>query len=101
QLQNLITEPFGKQNAILDEIVSPAQWERLRQIAYQVEVGRIGFANALTEGRLGDDSGVHEQQTELVQRKAKEAEAKAKADILKILARMQDEILAELTPEQR
>lgn len=92
---------FANSQALLDELLSPSQWDRLRQMAYQVEVGRVGLAHALTRGRLGDDSGVHGQQADAIQRKAELEEAKARAEILRILARMQDEVFAELTPEQQ
>lgn len=85
----------------LDEIVSPSQWGRLRQMAYQVEVARMGLASALTQGRLGSDSGVHGQQTDTIRRTAEDAEARAKAEIVRILAEMQQEVLAELTPDQQ
>lgn len=90
-----------KSQAFLDELISPGQWERLRQMAYQVEVGRKGLAGALTQGRLGDDSGVHGQQTDAIQRRAEKADAKVKPEILRILARMQAEVLAELTAAQQ
>lgn len=92
---------LANSQALLDELLSPGQWDRLRQMAYQVEVGRMGLASALTGGRLGDDSGVHGQQTDAIHRKAGQEDAKAKAEIVRILTRMQDEVIAELTPEQQ
>lgn len=90
-----------KSQTFLDELISPEQWSRLRQVAYQVEVGRMGLVDALTQGRLGTDSGVHGQQTDAIRRKTENAEAKAKAEIVRILTKMQNEVIAELTPDQQ
>ncbi|MEO8269443.1 MAG: hypothetical protein ABI557_06985 [Aureliella sp.] len=90
-----------KSKKFLGELISSEQWIRLRQIAYQVEVGRIGLANALIRGRLGADTGIRGQQLDSIRKKSEEAEARAKADIEKIHPQILEEALAALTPEQR
>ena len=92
---------LAENRSILDEILSPEQVARLKQAAYQVEVGRIGIGEALATGALGRDCGVNEnQKTHLLQAAAK-AEERAQKEIAAILARTQQEVLAELSPQQR
>ncbi len=87
--------------AAIEEILQPDQIARLKQVAYQTEVTRIGLGEALTSGRLGHDVGVHENQFTNIVDKAKKAEARAAAAIAKIRQQAQDEVLQELTAEQR
>lgn len=70
------SEHRKKSELFLDEILSSKQWQLLKQAAYQVEVGRIGLGPAITAGRLGEDIGIHEQQREQVERKAKEIQSR-------------------------
>ncbi len=85
----------------LDEIFLPNQWVRLKQIAYQIEVSRIGFGRALSSGVLGRDVGVFEAQHTHLSQKALEIEARAAKEIGEILRQAQIEMLKELSTEQR
>jgi len=87
--------------SIFDEVLTPAQNLRMRQIVFRIEVSVIGLAAALTEGRLGEEVKVYENQVTRIQERGKEIESRAKAEILAILKRSEKELLAELTPEQR
>lgn len=84
-----------------DEVLTPAQKLRMRQVVFRIEVSVIGLAAALTEGRLRDEVKVYENQVTRIQDRGKEIEARTKAEILAILKRSEKELLAELTPEQR
>ncbi len=44
------------------EILDPIQIARLEQIVRQVEVSRVGFANAILQGFLGQDAGVQDNE---------------------------------------
>lgn len=86
---------------ILDELMSPTEWKRLRQIAYQVEVWRMGLGESLANGQLGVDAGILEQQRDVIQRKAAKIQSDVDAQIMKILIEAQSELLNELPVEQR
>lgn len=83
------------------ETLTPDHMERLRQLAYRYEVSAIGQATALADGRLGADAGVHEQQRGQILRKGEDLEARTRACIEAIRKQAEEELLAELTPEQQ
>lgn len=91
----------ARSSQLLDEVLTPNQWKRLREIAYQVEISRLGLGIAIAHGRLGRDIGVTENQVTNLQEKASKIQRKAEQEILKILIAAQKELLAELSPEQR
>ena len=64
----------AKWTELCDEALTPDQWERLRELAYQIEVYRVGFDGALTAGRLGSDVGVFENQKSRLSQKASQVE---------------------------
>ena len=90
-----------KNKQLVDELLTPAQWKRLRQIAFQVEIARIGLGKALTEGRFSPEVGIHENQKTHIVEKAEEIEARTAETISRLLANAQRELLSELAPEQR
>ena len=79
----------------------PAQLERVRQLAYQVEIWQEGIGISLTDGRLGSEIGVHEGQKENLADRAAKIEAEARAAIIEIRAKARAKLFKELTPEQR
>ncbi|MFK7737758.1 MAG: hypothetical protein AB8B50_17120 [Pirellulaceae bacterium] len=85
----------------LEEILLPEQLVRLRQIAYQVEIAQTGIGEALTEGRLGQEIGVHDDQKQNLMERAAKIEEEARLAILVIRAKARAKLFAELTPEQR
>jgi hypothetical protein len=97
----LIAIAIARNEAVLDEIISPSQWLRLREIAYQTEIARIGIANAIATGRLGRDIGIYDNQKSSLCTQANRIEAKAAVAIAKVLKAAQLELLSELTPTQR
>lgn len=91
----------AERNAFLDEVLTPGQWARLKQLAYQTEVARVGLGEAFSTGQLGRDVEVYENQITHLRERAGEIETKAAAAITKILADAQAELIAELTLEQQ
>ncbi len=86
---------------LVDEVLPPTKQKRLREIAYQIEVSRVGLGNALTQGKLGEDVGVYENQRTTIREKAERIELKMREQIRLVMEQAQDELLQELTPEQR
>jgi GGDEF domain-containing protein len=85
----------------LEEILLPEQLNRLRQIAYQVDIAQTGLGEALTQGRLGEEIGVHEDQKQNLMDRAAKIEEETRQAILAIRAKARAKLFAELTPEQR
>lgn len=92
---------LAKSEQFLDELLTPRQWERLREVAYQLEVARIGLGQSLSDGRLGKDIGVLENQKSHLLEKANKIDARVEAAIVKLTKEAQAEMMAELSPEQR
>ncbi len=85
----------------LEEILLPEQLVRLRQICYRYDVATRGIVTALTDGRLREAAGVHDNQVAHLQQKGQEIEEKARRDILAIMKRVEEEMFAELSADQR
>lgn len=85
----------------LDEIMPPDKLERLKQLAYQIEIGRVGMGAALADGKLGEDFGIYENQKTLIRKRASEIEEKLREKIKLAQADAQRELLRELSVEQR
>lgn len=85
----------------LNEIISPQELDRLRQLAYQVEIARVGLSNALVSGFLGLHSGVEQYQKPALTIRGEQIEAKAEIASKKVVAAAWLELFQELSPLQR
>jgi transcriptional regulator of met regulon len=85
----------------LDEILDPIQQDRLRQIVYQIEISRIGPAEALITGFLGKEVGVETYQKTAMRIVAESADVRAKRSILEIVSASRESVIAELSATQR
>lgn len=83
----------------LGEILLPQQMERLAQISAQASAR--GGARSLVSGTLAEKLNITDEQKEALQAKAEELQKSLDAKIEKLRSQMQDELLAELTPEQQ
>lgn len=87
--------------AAIEEILLPQQLERMRQLAYQVEVSNTGLGKALVDGRLGEEIGVYDKQKEELLRQAEKIDAEMRAAIVRIKAEARKKVFAKLAPDQR
>jgi hypothetical protein len=101
KLRSQLAKERNSREEWLDELLTPAQWKRLRELAYQTEIARVGWGEALTKGRLGRDAGVTENQHTALRNRVGKIEAETQQKILQLLAESQEKILAELSTEQR
>lgn len=85
----------------IEELILPSQMSRLRQIAFRIEVSRIGLGPSLAYGRLGSEAGIYTNQVNRLMLKWKHISERADNEIQKILERAEEELIGELTPEQR
>lgn len=86
-------------NAI-EEILLPDQLTRIRQIASQVEISKMGLGPALTRGKLGQELKVRPEQKPDLIRLAKRLDEETKAKILELKRQAREELLSSLDPEQ-
>lgn len=101
EIQAMLSDREKANRAVLDELLTPSQLARLSEIVFQIEIARVGIGEALTNGLLGADIGVNENQKTSLKKKAQQVEAKVSAAWARILEEAQAEMLAELSPEQR
>ncbi|MCF7961131.1 MAG: hypothetical protein K9M08_10335 [Pirellula sp.] len=107
ELQNPedVTLRIDSQNAknaqLLDSILTPLQWERLKQVAFQIEVASLGFGEALTNGLLGAEVGIADSQKASIREKAKRIEDNLSIAIEKLFFDASGEMFRELTTEQQ
>lgn len=101
EFSKLMEENRAQAETAIEEILLPTQLERVRQLAYQIEVSQDGMGEALTAGRLGQEIGVHEDQKQNLVDRAAKIEAEAQAAIIAIRAKAREKLFKELTPEQR
>jgi hypothetical protein len=88
------------ENAI-EEILTGPEISRLRQIAFRIEVSRIGLSAALVLGRLGTEVRIYDNQKHSVFERGSLIESHARQEIDEIRQRAEADILSTLTPEQR
>lgn len=100
-IKELMQESREQAEAAIEEILLPAQLERVKQLAYQIEIAQAGLGSALTDGRLGEEIGIHEDQKQNILDRAAKIEAETRKAILAIHARAREKLFAGLTPEQR
>ncbi len=100
-MATMMAENRQKMEGALEEILLPEQLKRIRQLAYQVEIARIGLGESLTDGRLGKEIGVTDNQKQHLSEKAAAIENEVRAAVAKIRAAAQAQLLRELSTEQR
>lgn len=101
EFRNMMQENQQAAEAAIEEILLPEQLERIRQLAYQVEVSQTGLGEALVSGRLGKEIDVHEDQKQHLTDRAAKIEEEARQAIIEIRAKARAKLFAELAPEQR
>ena len=87
-------------NQAVEEILLPEQMERIRQIAYQVEISKLGLGPALTRGKLGTELKVRPEQKPDLIRLAKQIDEETAAEILELKRKARERLLASLDSEQ-
>ncbi len=86
---------------VVEKIVGVARQKRLSQIAHQIEVARVGFDGALTNGYLGRELGLDKIQRNTLEAKSKRLGEEEREGIKLITNSERAEVLNELLPLQR
>lgn len=100
EVQTLFAKQRLERESSLSEIVDPNQLRRLKEVAYQIEIARVGMGEALTNGFLGAEIGVEVYQKSALKIVADAAELRASEAILKVRALSLEALLSELSSSQ-
>lgn len=83
------------------DLLLPSQQDRLKQIALQMHMKSAGTTTAITNKAVAEALDITPEQTEKLQAKSKELQKKLAEQIEQLKEKMKNELLAELTPQQR
>ncbi len=87
--------------AMLEELLTPEQKERLKQLNYRIEIANIGLAKSVERGFLSKRVALNADQKSIVVEKAHEYEKDLAAAFFNARVAAEEQILAELAPDQR
>lgn len=85
----------------LRSLLTTSQIDRLSQITYYVEIAYIGLPQAITDGRLGEDIGVHDNQKERLRLRGQEIFSQTAKDIRALKEKLHGEVMHLLTEAQQ
>ncbi len=99
---DVIKREFSDRAAtILEEILLPRQLERLKQIAFRIEISQRGLTEAISVGELSKAIGVNENQKRNLMVKGQAIESRIAEKIQDAQNEGIRDLLQELTPEQQ
>ncbi len=101
EFQKRIAERKKIAEIALEEILLPEQFARLNQLMYRIEITNLGWSNSLVSGRLGTAVGVYENQYTHLKDRIAQITAETERKIATLRQEAEQQILLELTPEQR
>ena len=101
RLKDTLAELKEKQKDELNNLLLPHQQERLRQVALQMQMQSRGTAGALTSDRIAEELGISDEQKERLQERSRELQEELQKQYEELRAQAKEELLNELTPEQR
>ncbi len=100
--KSLNDEKLAENKELIDSILDPLQRERLRQIAYRVEISRVGLSEALFRGFLGKAVTLRSDRLAMLEVSAREIESKLASVCLDILCECRQSVFDQLLDyEQR
>ena len=85
----------------IENAILPFQFERLRQIAFHVQMRQQGVVNVLINDPLATDLGITEEQKESLVEQAKEIDQELAEEIAKLRAKAKEKLFSHLKPEQQ
>lgn len=85
----------------LSEVFPPDSFERLKQIALQIQIREAGLANMLMHGVLADKLELSPDQLDTLQERSAEYDQELQAKIKQLEAEYEAKLLGHLTPQQR
>lgn len=100
-LGELMKKLRAEQKEQLSSVLLPHQIDRLKQVALQTHMKQSGTANALASELVAEELGISDDQKERLQKRQKEIKEKLAQQIEELKKKAKDELLMELTPDQR
>jgi hypothetical protein len=85
----------------IDELLTPSKSERLRQIAYRLEVAVLGISGALADGKLGRAANVYDNQKSQLLIKGEQFDAARDVTIRNLRIKAEEEVIHSLGVEQQ
>lgn len=100
-LPELMKKIRAEQREQMEGLLLPHQIDRLKQVAFQQHMKQAGTAGALTSEAVAEKLGITEEQAERLKKRAEEIKAKLAEDMEKLKEKAKQDLLQELTPDQR
>ena len=101
ELPALMAKLKAQQREKMESMLLPHQIDRLRQVALQTHMKQAGTAGALASKQVAEALGISEEQIEKMKARSKEINAKLAKDMEELKEKAKEELLGELTPDQR
>jgi hypothetical protein len=100
-LPELMKKLREQQREQMQGVLLPHQVERLKQVAFQTHMKQAGAEGALSSEQVKEELGITDEQIERLKKRSKEIKAKLAEDMEKLKEKAQQELLMELTADQR
>jgi len=101
ELPALMESLKAQQREKMESMLLPHQVARLQQVALQSHMKQAGSAGALASKQVAEALGISEDQVKKLKERSKEINAKLAKDMEELKEKAKDELLNELTPDQR
>ena len=96
----LIADLKEQQKAEIENILLPNQQDRLKQVARQMKMKRMGSEKAITKV-MAEELGISDEQKKKIAEKSKKLQADLEKKIAELRAKAKKELLEELSQDQR
>ena len=96
----LVRDLKQQQQDQITNILLPNQQKRLEQVARQMRVEKLGTSKALA-GKLAEELGISDEQKKKIRDTSKELKQELDEKIAKLRAKAKEQLLDELTPQQK
>ena len=96
----LISDLKSQQRQQIEDILLPNQQDRLKQVARQMKMKRMGSQRAITE-LLAKELGISDDQRRKIEEKSKKLQSELEAQIATLKAKAKKDLLQELSQDQR
>lgn len=101
ELSTLIQEMNEEKKQRMETVLLPHQFERLRQIALQVQMKQEGEAATLASEKVAEALGIDDEQKKRLEARAAEIRKELEEKIARLREEARDELLGELSGDQR
>ncbi len=99
-IEAALTAKLADNNRRVREILSESQIARLMQLVHQIEIAKVGFAEALTDGYFGKAIGVEDYQKPALKIRAESIEKKVARELMEMFSVAINEVVVDLQAVQ-